>query len=200
MCNNSPSLCSLDQEAPRFLRNLSDHAVAISSSTTLDCRATGVPEPRITWFKNHRKIQQEPGKRFCFPWIHFLFIPFFPSRASHLLPIPLEPLASRALLTLWAALSEQRWSPFLGIPCSEPCRKIHTESVLNGAFIKTWQGCLRNVSVTLTTGKGRTSFLGLRWRALNSWYRSEVQSSFIIFLMHLLSILMIWYKDGYFKW
>uniref|UniRef100_A0A452SD24 Vascular endothelial growth factor receptor 1 n=1 Tax=Ursus americanus TaxID=9643 RepID=A0A452SD24_URSAM len=50
-----------DQEAPRLLRNLSDHAVAISSSTTLDCRATGVPEPRITWFKNHRKIQQEPG-------------------------------------------------------------------------------------------------------------------------------------------
>ncbi|XP_034520903.1 vascular endothelial growth factor receptor 1 isoform X4 [Ailuropoda melanoleuca] len=49
-----------DQEAPRLLRNLSDHAVAISSSTTLDCRATGVPEPRITWFKNHRKIQQEP--------------------------------------------------------------------------------------------------------------------------------------------
>uniref|UniRef100_A0A452SD78 Vascular endothelial growth factor receptor 1 n=1 Tax=Ursus americanus TaxID=9643 RepID=A0A452SD78_URSAM len=49
------------QEAPRLLRNLSDHAVAISSSTTLDCRATGVPEPRITWFKNHRKIQQEPG-------------------------------------------------------------------------------------------------------------------------------------------
>ncbi|XP_034520902.1 vascular endothelial growth factor receptor 1 isoform X2 [Ailuropoda melanoleuca] len=50
-----------DQEAPRLLRNLSDHAVAISSSTTLDCRATGVPEPRITWFKNHRKIQQEPA-------------------------------------------------------------------------------------------------------------------------------------------
>ncbi|XP_030873854.1 vascular endothelial growth factor receptor 1-like [Leptonychotes weddellii] len=50
-----------DQEAPHLLRNLSDHTVAISSSTTLDCHATGVPEPQITWFKNHHKIQQEPG-------------------------------------------------------------------------------------------------------------------------------------------
>ncbi|XP_041620748.1 vascular endothelial growth factor receptor 1 isoform X1 [Vulpes lagopus] len=50
-----------DQEAPHLLRNLSDHTVAISSSTTLDCPATGVPEPEITWFKNNHKIQQEPG-------------------------------------------------------------------------------------------------------------------------------------------
>ncbi|XP_044105453.1 vascular endothelial growth factor receptor 1 isoform X1 [Neovison vison] len=50
-----------DQEAPHLLRNLSDHTVAISSSTTLDCHATGVPEPQITWFKNNHKIQQEPG-------------------------------------------------------------------------------------------------------------------------------------------
>uniref|UniRef100_A0A673SUR8 Fms related tyrosine kinase 1 n=1 Tax=Suricata suricatta TaxID=37032 RepID=A0A673SUR8_SURSU len=49
-----------DQEAPHLLRNLSDHTVALSSSTTLDCRATGVPEPQITWFKNNHKIQQEP--------------------------------------------------------------------------------------------------------------------------------------------
>ncbi|XP_027446642.1 vascular endothelial growth factor receptor 1 isoform X2 [Zalophus californianus] len=50
-----------DQEAPHLLRNLSDHTVAISSSTTLDCHATGVPEPQITWFKNNHKIQEEPG-------------------------------------------------------------------------------------------------------------------------------------------
>nr|XP_055100549.1 vascular endothelial growth factor receptor 1 isoform X1 [Symphalangus syndactylus] len=50
-----------DQEAPYLLRNLSDHTVAISSSTTLDCHANGVPEPQITWFKNNHKIQQEPG-------------------------------------------------------------------------------------------------------------------------------------------
>ncbi|XP_047578990.1 vascular endothelial growth factor receptor 1 isoform X4 [Lutra lutra] len=50
-----------DQEAPHLLRNLSDHTVAISSSTTLDCHATGVPEPQITWFKNNHKIQQEPA-------------------------------------------------------------------------------------------------------------------------------------------
>eukprot|EP00069_Balaena_mysticetus_P015905 bmy_09560T0 len=48
-----------DQEAPYLLRNLSDHTVAISSSTTLDCHANGVPEPQITWFKNNHKIQQE---------------------------------------------------------------------------------------------------------------------------------------------
>ncbi|KFO33339.1 Vascular endothelial growth factor receptor 1 [Fukomys damarensis] len=50
-----------DQEAPHLLQNLSDHTVAISSSTTLDCHASGVPEPQITWFKNNHKIQQEPG-------------------------------------------------------------------------------------------------------------------------------------------
>ncbi|XP_037022752.2 vascular endothelial growth factor receptor 1 [Artibeus jamaicensis] len=50
-----------DQEAPHLLRNLSDHTVAVSSSTTLDCHANGVPEPEITWFKNNRQIQQEPG-------------------------------------------------------------------------------------------------------------------------------------------
>ncbi|XP_005406416.1 PREDICTED: vascular endothelial growth factor receptor 1 isoform X2 [Chinchilla lanigera] len=49
------------QEAPHLLQNLSDHTVAVSSSTTLDCHAGGVPEPQITWFKNHHKIQQEPG-------------------------------------------------------------------------------------------------------------------------------------------
>ncbi|KAM6179353.1 vascular endothelial growth factor receptor 1 isoform 1-T1 [Erethizon dorsatum] len=49
------------QEAPHLLQNLSDHTVAIGSSTTLDCHAGGVPEPQITWFKNHHRIQQEPG-------------------------------------------------------------------------------------------------------------------------------------------
>ncbi|XP_005877334.1 PREDICTED: vascular endothelial growth factor receptor 1 [Myotis brandtii] len=50
-----------DQEAPYLLRNLSDHTVAVSSSTTLDCHANGIPEPQITWFKNNHKIQQGPG-------------------------------------------------------------------------------------------------------------------------------------------
>nr|XP_019592053.1 PREDICTED: vascular endothelial growth factor receptor 1 [Rhinolophus sinicus] len=50
-----------DQEAPHLLRNLSDHTVAVSSSTTLACSADGVPEPQITWFRNNHKIQQEPG-------------------------------------------------------------------------------------------------------------------------------------------
>ncbi|GAB1290491.1 Vascular endothelial growth factor receptor 1 [Apodemus speciosus] len=50
-----------DLEAPHLLQNLSDHEVAISGSTTLDCRARGVPAPQITWFKNNHKIQPEPG-------------------------------------------------------------------------------------------------------------------------------------------
>ncbi|KAL1768643.1 vascular endothelial growth factor receptor 1 isoform X1 [Sigmodon hispidus] len=50
-----------DQEAPHLLQNLSDHKVSISGSTTLDCQASGVPQPQITWFKNNHKIQQEPG-------------------------------------------------------------------------------------------------------------------------------------------
>ncbi|XP_054986449.1 LOW QUALITY PROTEIN: vascular endothelial growth factor receptor 1 [Sorex araneus] len=50
-----------DQEAPYLLRNLSDHSVSVSSSTTLHCQANGVPEPQITWFKNNHQIQQEPG-------------------------------------------------------------------------------------------------------------------------------------------
>ncbi|KAM5289256.1 vascular endothelial growth factor receptor 1 [Ctenodactylus gundi] len=50
-----------DQEAPHIQQNLSDHTVAISSSTTLDCHASGVPEPQIIWFKNNHEIQQEPG-------------------------------------------------------------------------------------------------------------------------------------------
>ena len=67
-----PFLYPLDQEAPYLLRNLSDRTVAISSSTTLDCHANGVPEPQITWFKNNHKIQQEPGKRLSS--LGFLFL------------------------------------------------------------------------------------------------------------------------------
>ncbi|KAM4860047.1 vascular endothelial growth factor receptor 1 [Thomomys bottae] len=50
-----------DQEAPHLLGNLSDHTVEISGSATLDCHASGIPEPQITWFKNNHKIQQAPG-------------------------------------------------------------------------------------------------------------------------------------------
>ncbi|XP_052610496.1 LOW QUALITY PROTEIN: vascular endothelial growth factor receptor 1 [Peromyscus californicus insignis] len=50
-----------DQEAPYLLQSLSDSKVSISGSATLDCQAHGVPQPRITWFKNNHKIQQEPG-------------------------------------------------------------------------------------------------------------------------------------------
>ncbi|XP_074842058.1 vascular endothelial growth factor receptor 1 isoform X2 [Carettochelys insculpta] len=49
------------QEAPSLLRNLSDQIVNTSHSATLECQARGIPEPQISWFKNHEKIQQESG-------------------------------------------------------------------------------------------------------------------------------------------
>ncbi|XP_043360294.1 vascular endothelial growth factor receptor 1 isoform X4 [Dermochelys coriacea] len=49
------------QEAPSLLRNLSDQIVNTSNSATLECQAQGIPEPQISWFKNHEEIQQEPG-------------------------------------------------------------------------------------------------------------------------------------------
>uniref|UniRef100_A0A452H3Y9 Vascular endothelial growth factor receptor 1 n=1 Tax=Gopherus agassizii TaxID=38772 RepID=A0A452H3Y9_9SAUR len=49
------------QEAPSLLRNLSDQIVNTSNSATLECQAQGIPEPHISWFKNHEEIQQEPG-------------------------------------------------------------------------------------------------------------------------------------------
>lgn len=85
----SPSLSSLDQKAPHLLQNLSDHKVSISGSATLDCLASGVPEPHIAWFKNNHKIQQEPGKRLSLALGHTL-----PSQSPYLLPLQhLEPSA-----------------------------------------------------------------------------------------------------------
>ncbi|XP_007662302.2 vascular endothelial growth factor receptor 1 isoform X1 [Ornithorhynchus anatinus] len=48
-------------EAPFLLRDLVDQIVTINNSTSLDCRAGGVPEPQITWFKDNHEIQLEPG-------------------------------------------------------------------------------------------------------------------------------------------
>ncbi|XP_030921899.1 vascular endothelial growth factor receptor 1 [Geospiza fortis] len=49
------------QEAPALLRQLSDQTVNASNSAMLECQARGIPEPQISWFKNHEEIQQEPG-------------------------------------------------------------------------------------------------------------------------------------------
>lgn len=88
--NHTPSLSSLDSEAPHLLQNLSDYEVSISGSTTLDCQARGVPAPQITWFKNNHKIQQEPGKR-----VFSLASSHFPIPRPLILPLrhspPLDP-------------------------------------------------------------------------------------------------------------
>uniref|UniRef100_A0A673G7B8 receptor protein-tyrosine kinase n=1 Tax=Sinocyclocheilus rhinocerous TaxID=307959 RepID=A0A673G7B8_9TELE len=51
----------LDTAAPVLLRNLSDHSVNVSNSVTLRCPARGIPHPRITWYKDQRKLQQVSG-------------------------------------------------------------------------------------------------------------------------------------------
>ncbi|XP_048789593.1 vascular endothelial growth factor receptor 1 [Lagopus muta] len=49
------------QEAPALLRQLVDQTVNTSNSAMLECQVHGIPEPQITWFKNHEEIQQESG-------------------------------------------------------------------------------------------------------------------------------------------
>uniref|UniRef100_A0A8C3UUN0 receptor protein-tyrosine kinase n=1 Tax=Catharus ustulatus TaxID=91951 RepID=A0A8C3UUN0_CATUS len=49
------------QEAPALLRQLTDQTVNASNSAMLECQVRGIPEPQISWFKNHEEIQQEPG-------------------------------------------------------------------------------------------------------------------------------------------
>ncbi|XP_060755794.1 vascular endothelial growth factor receptor 1 isoform X1 [Neoarius graeffei] len=48
-------------EAPVLLQNLSDCSVNISNSVTLQCHASGVPRPLITWYKDRRKLKQVSG-------------------------------------------------------------------------------------------------------------------------------------------
>ncbi|XP_012671579.2 vascular endothelial growth factor receptor 1 isoform X1 [Clupea harengus] len=48
-------------EAPSLLHNLSDCRVNVSTSVTLQCPVTGVPLPLITWYKDHRRLQQVSG-------------------------------------------------------------------------------------------------------------------------------------------
>uniref|UniRef100_A0A672NB18 receptor protein-tyrosine kinase n=1 Tax=Sinocyclocheilus grahami TaxID=75366 RepID=A0A672NB18_SINGR len=48
-------------QAPVLLRNLSNHSVNVSNSVTLHCPARGIPHPRITWYKDQRKMQRVSG-------------------------------------------------------------------------------------------------------------------------------------------
>ncbi|KAF7251006.1 Vascular endothelial growth factor receptor 1 [Varanus komodoensis] len=49
------------QEAPYLLWNLTDQVVNTTHSVSLECHAHGAPEPQISWYKNNKQIQQEPG-------------------------------------------------------------------------------------------------------------------------------------------
>ncbi|XP_041922906.1 vascular endothelial growth factor receptor 1 isoform X1 [Alosa sapidissima] len=47
--------------APLLLQNLSDCRVNVSTSVTLQCPVTGVPPPRVAWYKDHRRLHQVSG-------------------------------------------------------------------------------------------------------------------------------------------
>ncbi|KAJ7320222.1 hypothetical protein JRQ81_019733 [Phrynocephalus forsythii] len=49
------------QEAPYLLRNLTDQVINTSHSVSLECLVYGVPKPQISWYKNNKQIQQNPG-------------------------------------------------------------------------------------------------------------------------------------------
>uniref|UniRef100_A0A8C0ESY8 receptor protein-tyrosine kinase n=1 Tax=Bubo bubo TaxID=30461 RepID=A0A8C0ESY8_BUBBB len=60
-CNKKVLFCLVAQEAPALLRHLMDQTVNTSNSAMLECQVRGIPEPQISWFKNHEEIQQESG-------------------------------------------------------------------------------------------------------------------------------------------
>ncbi|XP_039601441.1 vascular endothelial growth factor receptor 1 isoform X2 [Polypterus senegalus] len=49
------------QEAPRLLHGLTNQTVNVSSTIILECPATGIPYPQISWYKNSQRLQQGPG-------------------------------------------------------------------------------------------------------------------------------------------
>ncbi|NXA53434.1 VGFR1 factor, partial [Nothocercus julius] len=49
------------QEAPALLQHLMDQTVNTSNSAMLECQVKGIPEPQISWFKNHEEIHEESG-------------------------------------------------------------------------------------------------------------------------------------------
>lgn len=83
-CKTEVLFCLVAQEAPALLRHLMDQTVNTSNSAMLECQVRGIPEPQISWFKNHEEIQQEPGESSVYsPTFYSLFL--YPSAlGSHL--------------------------------------------------------------------------------------------------------------------
>lgn len=65
-CKTKVLFCLIAQEAPALLQQLTDQTVNASNSAMLECQARGIPEPQISWFKNHEEIHQEPGESFVY--------------------------------------------------------------------------------------------------------------------------------------
>lgn len=84
-CKTKVLFCLIAQEAPALLRQLADQTVNASNSAMLECQARGIPEPQISWFKNHEEIQQEPGESFVYSPTSYSRLFIYPSAlGSHL--------------------------------------------------------------------------------------------------------------------
>lgn len=74
-CKTEVLFCLVAQEAPALLRQLMDQTVNTSNSAMLECQVRGIPEPQITWLKNHEEIHQESGESsVCLPTLYRLFV------------------------------------------------------------------------------------------------------------------------------
>lgn len=84
-CKTKVLFCLIAQEAPALLRQLTDQTVNASNSAMLECQVRGIPEPQISWFKNHEEIQQEPGESFVYSPTSYNRLFIYPSAVgSHL--------------------------------------------------------------------------------------------------------------------
>lgn len=78
-CKTKVLFCLIAQEAPALLRQLTDQTVNASNSAMLECQVRGIPEPQISWFKNHEEIQQEPGESFMYSPTFYSRLFIYPS-------------------------------------------------------------------------------------------------------------------------
>lgn len=81
-CKTQVLFCLIAQEAPALLRQLTDQTVNASNSAMLECQVRGIPEPQISWFKNHEEIQQEPGESFVYSPTSYSRLFIYPSPSS----------------------------------------------------------------------------------------------------------------------
>lgn len=83
-CKTEVLFCLVAQEAPALLRHLTDQTVNTSNSAMLECQVHGIPEPQISWFKNHEEIQQESGESSVYSLTFYSLFIYLSAFSSHL--------------------------------------------------------------------------------------------------------------------